>query len=35
MDFEEYKWYCIIGGVYMFLGLITFEWAWAQVKPIR
>jgi len=19
----------------MFLGLITFEWAWAQVKPIR
>ena len=35
MDLGEYDLYYIIGGVYIFIGLITFEWAWANVKPIR
>lgn len=35
MDLGEYDLYYIIGGVYMFIGLISFEWAWAQVKPLR
>ena len=35
MDKGEYDLYFIIAGVYMFIGLISFEWAWAMVKPIR
>lgn len=27
--------YYILIGVYMFLGLLMFEWAWSQVKPLR
>ncbi len=29
MDKGDYDLYFIIGGVYMFIGLISFEWAWA------
>ena len=35
MDIEEYNLYYVIAGVYMFVGLISFEWAWASVKSIR
>ena len=35
MDLGEYNLYYIICGVYMFIGLISFEWAWAVVKPLR
>jgi len=27
--------YYILIGVYMFIGLLAFEWAWVQVKPLR
>ena len=27
--------YYILLGVYMFLGLIMFEWAWQQIKVLR
>jgi|LauGreDrversion4_2_1035121.scaffolds.fasta_scaffold1537284_1 hypothetical protein len=27
--------YYILLGVYMFIGLLAFEWAWIQVKPLR
>jgi hypothetical protein len=29
MELGDYYLYYIIGGVYMFIGLILFEWAWA------
>jgi len=35
MDLGEYDLYYIIGGAYVFLSLIMFEWAWASVKSIR
>ena len=27
--------YYILLGVYMFIGLFCFEWAWIQIKPLR
>ena len=27
--------YYILLGVYMFFGLLIFEWAWAQIKVLR
>lgn len=27
--------YYILIGIYMFLGLLAFEWAWIQIKPLR
>jgi hypothetical protein len=33
MEIEEILY--ILLGVYMFLGFLSFEWAWASVKSIR
>ena len=33
--YSDYLIYYIIAGVYMFIGLLMFEWAWASIKPLR